>query len=80
MCTFFEAVIGTAFDKFINATSKFRPRPEKRSVPDVLLEAWVRSPLLHGQLLQDGDAADVTQQEPDEERRRHTQVLVTLHH
>lgn len=61
-------------------TSKLRPWPEKRSVPDVVLEGGVGSPLLHGLLLQDGDATDVTKQEPDEERRRHTQVLGALHH
>lgn len=65
--------------KYVHA-SKLRPWPEQGRVPDVLLEGGVRSPLLHGLLLQDGDAADVAQQEPDEERRRHAQVLVTLHH
>ncbi len=45
------------YNKYI--TSKFRPWPEKRSVLDVVLEGGVRSPLLHGLLLQDGDAADI---------------------
>ena len=63
-----------------SVTSEFRPRPEKRSVLDVVLEGRVRSPLLHGLLLQDGDAADEAEQEPDEQRGRHAQVLRTLHH
>lgn len=45
--------------------SKFGPWPEHRSVLDVVLEGWLRSPFLHGLRLQDGDAADVSQQEPD---------------
>lgn len=81
---YFGAIIGPTVESIFKhnkyATSKFRPWPEKRSVFDVVLEGGVRPPLLHGLLLQDGDAADVTQQEPDEERRRHTQVLGTLHH
>lgn len=61
-------------------TSEFRPRPEKRSVLDVVLEGGGRSPLLHGLLLQDGHAADEAEQEPDEQRGRHAQVLWPLHH
>lgn len=60
--------------------SKCGPRPEKRSVPDVVLEGWLRPPPLHGLLLQDGDPADVTQQEPNEERRHHANILGALHH
>lgn len=61
-------------------TLTFRPGPENRSVLDVVLESWIRPPLPHGLLLQNGDAADVTKQKPDKERRCYTQVLVTLHH
>lgn len=56
------------------------PRPQQRSVLHVGLIRHVRSPAFHGLFLQDGDAADVTEQEPDKERRGHAQVLGAAHH
>lgn len=63
----------------VNA-SKLGPGPEKRSVLGVVLEGGLAAPLPHGLLLQDGDAADITEQEPDEDGRRHAQVLGAPHH
>lgn len=58
---------------------KFRERPEEWGVSDVVLEGRVRAPLLQSLLLQDGDSTDITEQEPDEDGGRHTQVLGAFH-
>lgn len=60
--------------------STFREGPEQRGVSDILLEVGIRAPLLQSLLLQDGNPADVTKQEPDEERGGHAQVLGAPHH
>lgn len=62
------------------AASKFRPGPKKGSVLGVVLEGGVGPPLPHGLFLQDGDAADVAEEEPDKERGHHAQVLGAPHH
>lgn len=62
------------------AASKLRPRPKEGSVVGVVLEGGVGPPLLHGLFLQDGDATDVAEKEPDKERGQHTQVLGAPHH
>lgn len=45
-----------------------------------MLEGRVGAPLLQRLLLQYRDPADITEQEPDEERGRHAQVLGARHH
>lgn len=60
--------------------STFGDGPEQRGGSDVVLEVGIRAPLLQSLPLQDGNSADVTKQEPDEERRGHAQVLGAPHH
>lgn len=53
--------------------------PEQRGGSDVVLEVGISAPLLQSLPLQDGNAADVTEQEPDEDWGRHAQVLGAPH-
>lgn len=55
------------------------PWPEEGSVLHVGLVGGVGSPLLHALFLQDGDSTDVAQQEPQEQRGHHAEVLVPAH-
>lgn len=53
--------------------------PEKWSVLHVALESRIRSPILRRLFLQYGNPTHMSKQEPEEERRRHAEVLRASH-
>lgn len=60
-------------------TPLLEPGPEEWSVLNVVLVGGIRTPLLQGLFLQYGNPTHVAQQEPEEERRHHTQALRSTH-